>query len=75
MSASAKKIVPNSIVQFMHCKQCVSTLPPFHSPRSYSQLECGWTEKGFQVWCKRHECNVVSIDLKGQKVELTGAQA
>ena len=35
------------------------------SPREYAQLEFGFTKPGVQVWCKRHEVNVMHIDFEG----------
>lgn len=55
------------IHMFMHCVRCMEEKPPGTSPRDWSQLECGWTKKGFQVWCKRHECSVVHVDFEGVK--------
>ena len=57
----------NEIVLFMHCGMCLEDKPDDVSPRVWAQLEIGWTDKGFQVWCKRHECNVIHMDFEGQK--------
>jgi hypothetical protein len=40
--------------------------PARSSPRDWQQIEAGWTEVGFQVWCKRHNVNILHIDLAGQ---------
>ena len=56
------------IVAFMHCGKCLNELLAGESPRSYASLEFGWTPKGFQLWCKRHEMNVINTDLQGNKV-------
>ena len=56
------------ITAFMHCGKCLDELPSGESPRSYAQLEVGWTKLGLQIWCKRHEMNVFNIDLMGHKV-------
>lgn len=57
----------NQIVAFMHCRRCLEELPFGKSPRDFASLEVGWTERGFQVWCKRHEINVVHVDFEGDK--------
>jgi hypothetical protein len=57
----------NNIISFMHCKKCLEELPEDTSPRNWAMLEIGWTVKGFQVWCKRHEENVIHLDFEGQK--------
>ena len=33
------------------------------SQMSYSRFEVGWTNQGFQVWCTRHNINVIHIDF------------
>ena len=40
------------------------------SPRDYAQLEVGYTETGLQVWCKRHEINVLNLDFDRQTVKV-----
>lgn len=57
----------NEIKLYMHCGLCVAEKPADKSPREWGQLEMGWTPIGFQVWCKRHECNVLHIDFEGAK--------
>jgi hypothetical protein len=58
----------NEIVTFFHCRVCLETIPDGVSPRENAQLEVGWTPAGLQVWCKRHEKNVMNLDFLGQKV-------
>lgn len=57
----------NEIKMFMHCKRCLSEMPIDTSPREWARLEVGWTEAGLQVWCTRHEANVINIDFEGEK--------
>ncbi|MDP2662049.1 MAG: hypothetical protein Q8R28_15095 [Dehalococcoidia bacterium] len=59
--------VDYEIGAFLHCALCMTEKPPGVSPREYAQLEAGWTTLGFQVWCKRHEVNVLHVDFEGQK--------
>ena len=56
-----------SIVQYLHCGKCINEKPDNISPRDYAELEVGWTVEGLQIWCKRHEVNVVHIDFEGNK--------
>lgn len=63
----ADKLPSNEIQMFFHCRMCIEDIPGGTSPRDWVQLEAGWIEKGLQVWCKRHECNVIHIDFEGQK--------
>lgn len=55
------------IVAFMHCGRCLTELPEGKSPQEWGSVEVGWTPEGLQVWCKRHDCNVLHIDFEGQK--------
>ena len=57
--------VYNNITTFLHCKMCLQEKPPGISPRDYSHLEVGFTVPGFQVWCRRHEANVIDVDFEG----------
>jgi hypothetical protein len=39
------------------------------SMRDYGRLEAGFTERGLQVWCMRHDLNVVHVDFAGATPE------
>ena len=52
---------------FFHCALCIEELPEGMSAQEYSITESGWTRQGFQVWCWRHNANVVHIDFEGGK--------
>jgi hypothetical protein len=57
----------NEIVQFFHCGECLRELKAQQysvSPESYSRLSVGFTRKGIQVWCHRHDINVMHMDLE-----------
>ena len=62
-------VIPNEIATFIHCKICLDEFyaAPIKglSPREYSKVEVGFTNPGVQVWCKRHEVNVMHIDFEG----------
>lgn len=34
------------------------------SLQAYIRVDVGFTERGVQVWCRRHEVNVVHIDFE-----------
>jgi hypothetical protein len=55
------------ISAYIHCGLCLAEKPDGVSPAGYSRLEIGWTPHGLQVWCRRHNCNVMHIDFEGQK--------
>jgi len=59
----------DQIFAFIQCGLCVEELlaaeGPEVSPRDYARLEAGWTPRGLQIRCVRHECNVLNIDFEG----------
>ncbi len=63
----------NNIVAYLHCGKCLEEMkadPELEaalSPKEYSKVQVGWTKEGLQVWCNRHECNIVHIDFEGKK--------
>ena len=63
-----KKPDEPDIISFFHCGECLKERPDEFSPREWAQIEVGWTKKGFQIWCKRHEMNIANFDMEGHKV-------
>lgn len=55
-----------AIHTYLHCGMCLREKPPGISPRTYARFEVGWTDRGLQMWCVRHEANIVHIDFEGQ---------
>lgn len=70
---SKKRAVPNTleIGAYMHCGKCIDEYkrltPAGESPATFSRLSVGWTRQGLQVWCQRHDCNVLHVDFQGQQ--------
>ena len=54
----------SDILSFIHCKQCLNELPTNTTPREWVKIEAGRTEIGLQIWCIRHERNIVHLDLR-----------
>ena len=52
---------------YIHCGKCLHEIPAGTSPVEYARTEIGWTPRGFQVWCRRHDCNILHVDFEGQK--------
>ncbi len=52
---------------YLHCGKCLDELPPDTSPEEYSRTQAGWTEEGIQIWCNRHQCNVMHMDFEGRQ--------
>jgi len=56
----------NEIAAYLHCALCLDERPADISPRDFAALEVGWTPRGLQIWCRRHDCNIAHIDFEGQ---------
>jgi len=54
--------------EFFRCTKCMKELPLNVSPRDYSHIEVGFSSRGFQVWCIRHDVSVIHIDFHGQHI-------
>ncbi len=57
----------NSIEMYFHCSECLKEKPKDQSPQDYRRYDVGFTTRGIQVWCCRHELNIVHIDFEGHK--------
>jgi len=62
----------NKIGSYIHCGLCLDELPSneSESASSYSQYSVGFTEQGLQVWCDRHNVNIMHIDFDGNSTDL-----
>ena len=70
---------PDARVGMASCVRCLSELQAgmseegipvgVASPESYARQQFGVTDDGWQVWCVRHQCNIVhiSVNVKPQK--------
>lgn len=57
----------NQIVFYHNCKLCFDELPVGESLATYARYNTGWTQRGLQVWCVRHNANILNIDFEGCK--------
>ncbi len=67
----------NEIKLYFHCKECMENIPedlPLCEYQTedlplceYQNISCGWTANGLQVWCNRHEKNIIHIDFEGHQ--------
>lgn len=55
-----------AIDTYLHCGLCIESRPQGLSPEEWSTLAIGYTSRGLQVWCTRHQANVVHVDFHGQ---------
>ena len=65
------EVLQNGIEQNIICSKCETEFSlgstDSRSLQDYSRLDIGFTSIGVQVWCRRHDANVVHIDFAGQK--------
>lgn len=63
----------NQITEPLVCSHCydemVAGQTDSASLQTYTQLDVGFTERGVQIWCRRHDLNVCHIDFEGQALE------
>lgn len=59
----------NTITSYIHCKKCMDEMPGDVNPQEWERLDVGFTDRGIQVWCFRHNCNVIHIDMDVPKSE------
>jgi len=62
-------MIPNDlqIKTYFHCRQCIEEMPFDTSPQEWQRIQAGFTLIGLQVWCLRHDCNIVHIDFQNRK--------
>lgn len=55
------------IEQYLHCILCIKEIKAgaSDSPRDYAKYSVGWTKQGLQVWCVRHDRNMLHVDFEG----------
>ena len=56
-----------SILHYLHCGKCIKQKPLGVSMSEWGGYDIGWTKLGLQVWCKKHQCNIMHIDFEGQQ--------
>ena len=65
------EVLQNGIEQNIICSKCETEFllgsTDSRSLQDDSRLDIGFTSIGVQVWCRRHDANVVHIDFAGQK--------
>jgi hypothetical protein len=74
--------VTKSINAFFHCSLCLEEVMKIaessgqsQSPSTYQRLEVGSTDIGIQIWCRRHEANVLHLDFGGAAIRASTKRA
>jgi hypothetical protein len=61
-------MIKNRIDMYLNCPRCLDELPHDVTPRDWERLNVGVTNEGVQIWCVRHDVNVMVLDFLGQKI-------
>ena len=60
-----------NIDNYVACTKCaeeVADIEPKISLQDYAAIDVGFTNWGLQVWCRRHQVNIVHIDFGGAQL-------
>ena len=72
MSDTTISLLQNQITQHVVCAKCeeefLNGLTDSSSFQDYTKLDVGFTDTGMQVWCRRHDANVVHVDFEGREL-------
>lgn len=58
----------SKIVTFLHCAMCLEEVPAGESMRDWAMVEVGFTVEGIQLWCRRHNANVIHLDFEDRLI-------
>lgn len=63
----------NHIKEPIVCAACMDEFAQGHSDAAslaaFMRMDIGFTDRGLQVWCRRHDRNIVEINFDGQMPE------
>jgi hypothetical protein len=63
----------NQIKEPIVCVKCSNELSQgltdAKSIQDYSRVDVGFTDRGLQIWCQRHQVNICHINFEGNKLE------
>ena len=63
----------NQIKEPIVCVKCADEFSKgstdYKSLQSYSNLDVGYTDRGLQIWCRRHEVNVCHFKFSNKPPE------
>ena len=70
---NSTSVLLKQINQHVICAKCEEEFQAVSTDSSslqdYTKLDVGFTDIGIQVWCRRHDANVVHVNFNGQKLE------
>ncbi len=63
----------NQIKEPIVCVKCsdefISGQTDAKSLQDYSRIDVGFTDRGLQIWCQRHQLNICHINFDGNSLE------
>ena len=63
----------NQIKEPIVCVKCsdelTQGLTDAKSIQDYSRIDVGFTDRGLQIWCQRHQINICHINFNGELLE------
>lgn len=64
----------NQIKETIVCVKCsdefMTGSTDAKSLQDYSKIDAGFTERGLQLWCQRHQVNICHIDFEKKKLDI-----
>ena len=64
----------NQIKETIVCVKCsdefMTGSTDAKSLQDYSKIDAGFTERGLQLWCQRHQVKICHIDFEGKKLDI-----
>ena len=66
-----KEMNEENIEMYIHCGLCIEENKDNEdeSPQEWSNYDVGWTQQGLQIWCWKHNANVLHLDFEGRKIK------
>jgi len=68
INKNAPTVRKPKILTYIHCAMCMDEIPNGMSPKEYAMEEVGFTKEGIQVWCQRHNANIMHLDFEGRQL-------
>lgn len=69
--------LPNTfeIKHVLECKRCAESCPAGTSLSDWTRVVVGLTSYGLQVWCARHNANIMHVDFRNQRLGVNATAA
>lgn len=57
-------------VRYLHCGECLKEKPADVTPKDWARQQVAMTPEGLQVWCTRHNINVMDSEMVAEVTPL-----